>query len=82
MNFLIEHGELRQTELISYAEKLLIYISVLKGMSNRQTHEMWQHSGSTVSLIVDDISICFERVQGLLFVKPSLEVPAEILNNP
>jgi hypothetical protein len=51
-------------------------------MSNRQTHEMWQHSGSTVSLIVEDISFCFERVQGLLFIKSPLAAPAEILNNP
>jgi hypothetical protein len=80
--FLIDHGELVGSENICAGQRLMIYISILKGSSNRTTSEMWQHSGSTISEIVNEVAMCFDRVQHLLFIRPTNERPQEITNNP
>jgi hypothetical protein len=56
---------------------------VLVGHSNRQTAERWQHSGSTISLIIHEILESFMRVRINLFIKPLENVTsAAIINNP
>ena len=82
LNFLIDHGELVGSENICAGQRLMIYISVLKGSSNRATSEIWQHSGSTISEIVNQVATCFEKVQHLLFIRPTNERQQEIANDP
>jgi hypothetical protein len=60
----------------------MIYITVLKGISNRDTHEMWQHSGSTISEIVKEVSLAFDAAQDKLFINASQTTPARIANDP
>lgn len=75
-------GGLKDSKHICAGEKLMIYISVLKkGNSNRDTAEDWQHSGSRISIIINEVANCFEKVEKYLFYKPSNETPGNILNN-
>jgi hypothetical protein len=82
VDFLKQHGNLKDSEKVSAGEKLMTFITILKGYSNRDTNEIWQHSGSTISIIVKEMCQVFEEVQHLLFIKPSNQTPANIANNP
>ena len=82
LQFLKDRGGLTDSLRICAGEKLMIYIHVLKGGTNRETNERWQHSSATISKIIHEVSICFETVQDLLFIKPSLNVPAKVANDP
>lgn len=37
-------------------EKVMIFIDILGGLTNRKTQETWQHSGSTISTVVHDVA--------------------------
>ena len=55
---------------ISAEEKLLILINVLKGSTNRTTKALFQHSGSTISLVLHDIVDRFMSIQKHFFRQP------------
>ena len=42
-------GGLRDSMYICSGQKLLILLHVLRGYTNRETAERWQHSGATIS---------------------------------
>lgn len=84
LDLLVEDGGLKPSPSICEGQKLMIFISALTGISNRVTAERWQHSGSTISLIVHEVAECFSNCKEILFVKPKPGDPVqpEILNNP
>lgn len=57
------HGGFVDSKYVSAGEKLLASILVLTGNSNREINERWQHSGSTISLLVHEVADTFKRCQ-------------------
>ena len=53
--FLKDRGGLNDSGHICAGQKLMIYLTLLKGNSNREIQNMWQHSGSTISHILVEI---------------------------
>ena len=51
-------GRLQDSMYICAGQKLMILIFVLRGHTNRETAERWQHSGATISTIVHEVSNC------------------------
>lgn len=74
LTFLKQMGGLVASKRICEGQKLAILIHTLVGHSIRQTSERWQHSASTISLIVHEVCNCFMRVQTHMFVKPEENV--------
>ena len=62
-----DRGGLKVQKTICRNEKVMIYLQVLKGMSIREICEMFQHSSSTISYIVHDVSNSFMRCESQLF---------------
>ena len=54
-------GEFKNSKYLSTGEKLLMFILVLVGNSNRGICERWQHSGSTTSLVVHEVAAVMLR---------------------
>lgn len=52
---LLEDGGLRDSMYICTGQKIMILPHVLRGYTNRETAERWQHSGSTISHCLDNI---------------------------
>jgi hypothetical protein len=82
VDFMRERGLLSDSKHICAGQKIMIFLTLLKGGKNREIHSMWQHSGSTISAILEEVLLCFERVQTFIFVPPPTETPDYILNNP
>ena len=61
----------------------MILIHVLPGHTNRETAERWQHSGTTISEIVHEVSICLDSIKDRLYkpAKVGDPIPAKISNN-
>ena len=68
--FLADFGRLQSSDMISVGEKVMIFIHVLLGFTNRQTAERWQHSGSTISIIIHEVSEAFRRCSNHILVRP------------
>lgn len=83
-HFLWLRGNLRRSISVTVGQKVLIFIHVLIGHSNRQTAERWQHSGSTISLIIHEVSDAFRYCSALIFVLPLVgdPVPSKIAMDP
>ena len=62
LDLLVDDGGLQPSPSICEGQKLMIFIATLTGISNRVTAERWQHSGSTVSLIVHDVADAFNNM--------------------
>jgi hypothetical protein len=84
---LIEGG-LRDSMYICTGQKLLILIYVMRGHTNRETAERWQHSGATISDIVHEVSHYLDSIKNLyldsIIYKPALAgdpIPTQISNN-
>ncbi len=50
---LVSTSLLRSSTRVCAGEKLMIFLHVLSGYSNRDVQERWQHSGETVSRTVE-----------------------------
>ena len=68
-------GGFRDSKYLSTGEKLLIFILVLVGHTNRSVNERWQHSGSTISLVVHQVATVMITCKNLLIVPPTLLDP-------
>lgn len=77
-------GNLRKSLSINVGQKVMMFIYVLIGHTNRQTAERWQHSGSTVSIIIHEVSEAFKMCSSLILVHPMEGDPIqrEIAINP
>ena len=78
LNLLETHEGLVDSKYLSAGEKLLMFILVLVGNSNRQVCERWQHSGSTTSLVVHEIAGTMIRCQNHFFYSPKLNDPVPL----
>ena len=56
LHLLKTEGGLENSMFLEAGIKLLMFIHVLTGQSNRQIAERWQHSGSTVSLAIHEVA--------------------------
>lgn len=76
-------GGFRNSKYMSTGEKLLMFILVLVGNSNRAICERWQHSGSTTSLVVHEVAgIILRCKHHFLFpVRLNDPVPRQISNS-
>ena len=76
-------GGLTDSMYICSGQKLMILIHVLRGHTNRETAERWQHSGATISEIVHEVSICLDNIKDRLYkpAKVGDPVSAKISNN-
>ena len=50
-------GGLKDSRKISAGEKLMIFLYVLSGKSNRDAQERWQHSGDSISKVVAAVRV-------------------------
>jgi hypothetical protein len=67
---------------ICAGQKLMILLFVMRGHTNRETAERWQHSGSTISEVVHEVSACLADIKHLIY-KPAKEgdpVASQIAN--
>jgi DDE superfamily endonuclease len=79
---ILEDGGLRDSELCA-GEKIMILLHVLRGFTNRETAERWQHSGSTISEAVHEVSHYLDNIKQRIY-KPALAgdpIPTQIANN-
>ena len=63
-------GGLSDSMYICCGQKILIFLYILRGHTNRETAERWQHSGATISEIVHEVSDCLDNIQHRIF-KPA-----------
>jgi hypothetical protein len=74
-------GQLKDSKKITAGEKLMIFLYVLSGKSNRDTQERWQHSGDSISKVVHQVASAILQLR--LLVKPDVDETAEfILRSP
>ena len=64
-----QKGKLKEQRLISSEEKIMIFLQALKGLSVRVICERFQHSSSTISLIVHDVMRSMLKCESQLFSK-------------
>ena len=78
------HGGLSDSKYVSAGEKILSFILVPTGNSNREINERWQHSGSTISLLVHEVAETFKRCQQYFWCPVKRDGPTqpEIAQNP
>jgi hypothetical protein len=82
LEFMKDRGELTDSNHICAGQKLTIYLTLLKEGKNREIHSMWQHSGFTISIILNDVMLCFDKVKSFIFIPPPQDTQASISNNP
>jgi hypothetical protein len=70
LHIVTEEGGLKDSEDISAGEKLLCLINALCGWTNRQMHERWQHSGSTLSTFLHEAIKAVVRCKHIFFSQP------------
>lgn len=69
---LMNAGGLLDSLYLCAGQKLMILIYVMRGHTNRETAERWQHSGSTISEVVHEVSACLTSIKHLIY-KPANE---------
>ncbi len=67
---------------ICSGEKLMIFIYILSGHSNRQTQERFQHSAETVSRVIHQVAHFVLKLKKDCILPPSDRTPPEIQLNP
>jgi DDE superfamily endonuclease len=77
IDLLTTEGGLKNSMFISSGEKLLIFIHNLVGFSNRQIAERWQHSGSTISLVIHEVTESILACKQHLFKEPKEGDPVQ-----
>ena len=70
-----EKGKLKEQRTISSEEKIMIFLQALKGLSVRVICERFQHSSSTISLIVHDVMRSMLKCESQLFSKLDANTP-------
>lgn len=61
LNLLRTEAFLMDNKLLSAGEKLMIFLEALVGHSNRTIADLWQHSGSTISETIHEVSDWMKR---------------------
>ena len=68
-------GGFKNPKYISAEDKLLIFILVLVGHTNRSVNERWQHSGCTISFVVHEVATVIKMCKQYLIVPPAVLDP-------
>jgi DDE superfamily endonuclease len=80
----LEDGGLKKDSMhICAGQKVVILLHVLRGYTNSETAERWQHFGSTISDIVHEVSHCLDNIKQRIY-KPVIAgdpIPTQIANN-
>lgn len=58
-------GGLQNSMYICAGQKLMILLYVMRGHTNRETAERWQHSGATISAVVHEVNDCLTAMNVL-----------------
>ena len=77
---LMDAGGLVNSLYICAGQKIMVLVQVLRGYTNRQIKERWQHSGSTISKIIHEASDALIRCSSIVF-QPAIvgaPVPSQI----
>ena len=82
VDLLTNQSSLKASMFMTAGEKPLIFIHALVGFLNRQIAERWQHSGSTISLVLHDVSESLLLVKDLFFKVPKQGDPPQVAGNP
>jgi len=82
LHLLKTEGNLRDGTKVCAGEKVMIFIHVLVGQTNRQCKERWQHSGDTIHACLYECISAIIRCRESFLVTPDDSVPDHILNNP
>ena len=69
LDLLEREGGLKRSLKFCAGQKLMIFIHILVGQSNRHTAGRWQHSGRTISIVVHEVAAAFVSCQELFFLK-------------
>ena len=77
LDLLVDDGGLQPSPSICEGQKLMMFIAALTAISNKVTAERWQHSGSTVSLIVHEVASSFSDCKEILYIKPKAKYPVQ-----
>ena len=80
--FLMDYGGLENSMYICAGQKLMILIYIVRGHTNRETMERWQHSGATISAIVHEVSSSLLSCRNRIY-KPAKDgdpTPTQISN--
>jgi len=81
---ILRSAGLVDTPHISVEEKIITYIQVLLGKTNRDLIGRFQHSGATISKIVTEVSIFMRSINHLFMLPPDISQPLStiISSNP
>ena len=75
LDLLDREGGLKRSFKICAGQKLMIFIHILVGHSNRQTTGRWQHSGRTISIVIHEVAAAFMSCQESFFLKKRADDP-------
>lgn len=81
LHILETEGGLVDNDTVIAGEKIMILIDALCGWSNRTIAERWQHSGSTISICIQDVIRALLKCKRYFFAEPE-DLPDSIRNNP
>ena len=82
VELLTTKSNLKASMFMTAGEKLMIFIHALVGFSNRQIAERWQHSGSTISLVLHEVAESFISAKQWFFKVPKENDPPQNAGNP
>ena len=68
LDLLDREGDLKRSFKICAGQKLMIFIHILVGHSNKQTTGRWQHSGRTISIVIHEVAAAFMSCQESFFL--------------
>ena len=77
VELLTTKSNLKASMFMTAGEKLMIFIHTLVGFSNRQIAERWQHSGSTISLVLHEVAESFLSAKQWFFKVPKANDPPQ-----
>ena len=63
--------------IVSFKVKLFIHIQVLRGWTNRDIAQRFQHSGQTISKIVGEVVAVMRSVNHLFMFAPNADTPLD-----
>jgi hypothetical protein len=73
--------QIKESKYIRKGEKLLIWLSMTAGNSNRAIQERFQHSGETISSVIKEVTKAILCIKESYIKDPSNEVQQEIISS-
>jgi hypothetical protein len=75
-------GKITSSERVVSGEKLMIFMRVLAGATNRTCSERWQVAGATITAAVKEVLAAVGALRSLLIKPPIATKHAHIVNSP